>query len=48
MEELKQKLTGAGIPCRENEPLAAHCTFKIGGAAQLFVQPSAKRRWNTA
>ena len=39
MEELKQKLTGAGIPCRENEPLAAHCTFKIGGAAQLFVQP---------
>ena len=39
MEELKQQLQTAGIPYRENEPLAAHCTFKIGGPAELFVQP---------
>ena len=39
MERFKQKLQQAGIPFRENEPLAAHCTFKIGGPAQLFVQP---------
>ena len=38
MERFKQKLQQAGIPFRENEPLAAHCTFKIGGPAQLFVQ----------
>ena len=40
MEELKQKLTAAAIPYRENEPLAAHCTFKIGGPARLFLQPA--------
>lgn len=39
MEELKQQLQQAGIPCREAESLAAHCTFKIGGPAKLFVQP---------
>ena len=39
MEDLKQRLAAAGIPYRENEPLAAHCTFKIGGPARLFVQP---------
>ena len=31
MEQLKQLLTAAGIAYKENEPLAAHCTFKIGG-----------------
>ena len=39
MERFKQKLQAAAIPFRENEPLAAHCTFKIGGPAQLFVMP---------
>ena len=39
MEQLKQLLTAAGIAYKENEPLAAHCTFKIGGPARLFVQP---------
>ena len=29
MEQLKQLLTAAGIAYKENEPLAAHCTFKI-------------------
>ena len=38
MEQLKQLLTAAGIAYKENEPLAAHCTFKIGGPARLFVQ----------
>ncbi len=39
MDGLKKILIGSHIPYRENEPLAAHCTFKIGGPAQLFVQP---------
>ena len=33
MERFKQKLLQAGIPFRENELLAAHCTFKIGRAS---------------
>ena len=40
MEQLKQLLTAACIAYKENEPLAAHCTFKIGGPARLFVQPT--------
>ena len=44
MERFKQKLQQAGIPFRENEPLAAHCTFKIGGPAQLFVQPQTEQQ----
>ena len=40
MEQLKQLLTAAGIAYKENEPLAAHCTFKIGGPARLLVQPT--------
>lgn len=39
MEQLKQQLREAGISYRENEPLSAHCTFKIGGPADLFLQP---------
>ena len=39
MEQLKQQLQAAGILYKENEPLAAHSTFKIGGPARLFVQP---------
>ena len=44
MERFKQKLQQAGILFRENEPLAAHCTFKIGGPAQLFVQPQTEQQ----
>ena len=44
MEELKQKLQAEQIPDRENEPLAAHCTFKIGGPARLFVQPATEQQ----
>ena len=40
MEQLKHQLAEAGIAFKENEPLAAHCTFKIGGPARLFVQPA--------
>lgn len=39
LEELKAQLDAAGIPYWENEPLAEHCTFKIGGPARLFVMP---------
>ena len=48
MERFKQKLQQAGIPFRENEPLAAHCTFKIGGPAQLFVQPQTEQQLRCA
>lgn len=39
MEQLKQQLQAAGILYKENEPLSAHCTFRIGGPADLFVMP---------
>jgi len=39
MERFKQKLTAEGISYKENEPLSAHCTFKIGGPADLFLLP---------
>ncbi|MGM9614857.1 MAG: UDP-N-acetylmuramate dehydrogenase [Oscillospiraceae bacterium] len=28
------------LPLRENEPLARHCSFRIGGPAALLVQPA--------
>lgn len=40
MEQLKQQLSAAGILFKEGEPLAAHCTFKIGGPADIFIRPS--------
>ncbi len=39
METLKQALSAAGIAYKENEPLSAHCTFRIGGPADVFVLP---------
>lgn len=42
MENLKQQLQAAGIAYQENELLSAHCTFRIGGAADLFIQPKNK------
>ena len=39
MEQLKQQLKAAGILYKENEPLSAHCTFRIGGPADVFVLP---------
>lgn len=39
LDRLKERLVGGKIALRENEPLAGHCTFKIGGPAQLFVMP---------
>lgn len=44
MEQLKQQLRDAGILCRENEPLSAHCTFKIGGPADVFVLPETEQQ----
>ena len=44
MERFKQKLLRAGIPFRENEPLAAHCTFKIGGPADVFALPETEEQ----
>lgn len=39
MEQFKQQLREANIQYKENEQLSAHCTFKIGGPADLFLQP---------
>ena len=39
IQMLKAALVQHGIPFKENEPLAAHCTFKIGGPARIFLQP---------
>ena len=39
MEQLKQQLRAEGIAYRENEPLTAHCTFKIGGPARVLLFP---------
>ncbi len=48
MERMKQKLAEAGISFRENELLSAHCTFKIGGPAELFVMPETESELCTA
>ena len=48
MEQLKQQLREAGIRYRENEPLSAHCTFKIGGPADVFLQPCDETQLCTA
>lgn len=42
MEAFKRRLKEEAIPFREQEPLAAHCTFRIGGPAELFVQPASE------
>ncbi|MGN0708139.1 MAG: UDP-N-acetylmuramate dehydrogenase [Faecalibacterium sp.] len=44
MERFKQSLTACQIPFRENELLAAHCTFKIGGPAQMFLCPESEEQ----
>ena len=35
----KAFLENSGISYKLNEPMANHTSFKIGGAADLFVQP---------
>ncbi|MBQ5765381.1 MAG: UDP-N-acetylmuramate dehydrogenase [Clostridia bacterium] len=37
---LKDFLEREGCSYRENEPMASHTTFKIGGPADIFVQPA--------
>ena len=44
MKQLKQQLRAEGIAYRENEPLAAHCTFKIGGPADVFARPETEEQ----
>ena len=44
MERLKQQLQAEGIAYRADEPLAAHCTFKIGGTADVFVLPETEEQ----
>ena len=44
MERLKQQLRSESICFLENEPLAAHCTFKIGGPADVFALPETEQQ----
>ena len=44
MERLKQQLQAEGIAYRADEPLAAHCTFKIGGPADVFALPDTEEQ----
>ena len=39
IERLKQRLQAENIAYKEQEPLAAHCTFRIGGPADLLILP---------
>ena len=44
MERLKQQLQAEKIRFVENESLAAHCTFKIGGPADVFARPETEEQ----
>lgn len=44
MERLKQQLQAEEIRFVENEPLSAHCTFKIGGPADVFARPETEEQ----
>ena len=44
MERLKQQLQAEEIRFAENESLAAHCTFKIGGPADVFARPETEEQ----
>lgn len=39
ISDLVQALRAEGLPCAEGEPLARHCTFRIGGPAAVFCTP---------
>lgn len=39
MTDLAARLREKNINLRENEPLSAHTTFRIGGAADIFAEP---------
>ena len=43
-EPLCAALDAAGIAYTYNEPLADHCTFRIGGPADLFVRPETEEQ----
>jgi len=41
---LAKELRGAfpGLALKENEPMAAHCSFRIGGPADIFAEPESE------
>lgn len=41
---LEQYCVDQGIPCLKTEPLREHCTFRIGGGADRFIQPSSEEQ----
>ena len=41
---LISQLDALQIAWKSDEPLAGHCTFKIGGPADVFVQPATEEQ----
>lgn len=44
MAELEAALRAAGVHVLVSEPLAGHCSFRIGGPAALFVRPQTEQQ----
>lgn len=42
-DELRTALHGLDADLTENEPLKEHCTFKIGGSAEVFLCPKSEK-----
>lgn len=38
--QINDALRSAGIATQANEPLSHHCTWRIGGLADLVVEPA--------
>ena len=46
IENVKAKAISLGFVCRENEPMKAHTTFRIGGPAELFIECNDLNKFN--
>ncbi|PIE54827.1 MAG: UDP-N-acetylenolpyruvoylglucosamine reductase [Dethiosulfovibrio peptidovorans] len=40
MKKVVERLRGMGVPVALNEPLKKHCTWKIGGPADMYLRPT--------
>ncbi len=47
MKKITQLLDKQGIACLENEPMKKHTTFKTGGNAKIFVEPTSENQLKT-
>jgi len=42
IEVLCRELAAAGVPCRRGEPMSGHTTWRIGGPADVLVEPESR------